>query len=146
MEEGYDYDFAFSIRPDERFSDFKYRPAVNAEIIEWPGVRKAEGAAFLWTSDAGHHMEIRPEFRIADEGIGTRVEKGDQINCVHLFIPAQARGSALEKGYYRCALDLAAKLGWVLYDDTDSGCAVSPGSLETMFAESKPRPWWKIWA
>jgi hypothetical protein len=142
----YEYDFDFSIRSDEHFSQCRPQPAVDAVIARVPGVSAGESGAFLWATPAGLYMEIRAEHRRPDGATGTRTPNGDQVNCVHLFIPARARSASLEKAYFEFAVALAEKLGWTLYDDTDSGCVVDRRTLGAAFPESKEKaPWWKLW-
>jgi hypothetical protein len=141
----YEYDFDLSIRPDEHFSASRARADIERLLAEAPGVQPGDDG-FIWRTSAGHHMEFRAELRRPDGALGVRTPNGEQVNCVHLFIPARARSAALEKGYFECALALAERLGWTLYDDTDSGCVVERGSLVRRFPDDNAKaPWWKLW-
>lgn len=140
----HDYDFEFTVRADARFGASRPAREVEAVLAALPGVVPGEAGAFGWSDVDGRRVVMRVEFRVPDDGTGTRVPSDDLANCVHLVIPARARSAALERGYFAFALDLAERLGWELHDDTDSGVVVSRRRLEA-FDPPPTRPWRKLW-
>jgi hypothetical protein len=129
-EPGYDYDFEVTVRPDERFTK-----SVGREVVE----------TFLETIRSPRYlaMEVKPQFRRWDERVGEPVDGDGQANCVYLRIPAQARGADKDHEYFAIAFSIADHLGWLVFDDTDSGALMSRSRAEP---EPPPRkPWWKVW-
>lgn len=143
---GYDYDFEMTIRPDEEFSRSVNRKLVESFIEKLPGVRRNGDGAFALDLPPGRWMDIVVESRRWDGKAGERLETEELVNCVYLRIPASVRGPEKERDYFVLAFAIAEHLGWLLYDDTDSGCCLGKGWLEKTFpVKQVPKPWWKVW-
>lgn len=129
-EPGYDYDFELTVRPDERFTGWVKREAVEAVL---------ESAA----GPAARAMQVEIQFRRWDEQVGEPIDGGGKANCVYLRIPALARGRDRDHRYFAVAFSIADRLGWIVFDDTDSGAVMSRSRSEP---EPPPKkPWWKVW-
>lgn len=141
-EPGYDYDFELTIRSDPRFAQSVPRDAVESILEKIPGVAR-HGKGFLLDA-SGRVMDMEVQFRRWNEQMGEPVDGGGKANCVYLRIPAHARGSDREHEYYVIAYSIADPLGWVIFDETDSGAIISRSRAEP---EPPPRkkPWWKVW-
>ena len=129
-EPGYDYDFEVTVRPDERFTQWVKREAIESVLEKT-------------TSSAARAMHMEIQFRRWDERVGEPIEAGDKANCVYLCIPALARGSDRDHEYFAVAFSIADRLGWLVFDDTDSGSIMSRS-----WSEPEPptkKPWWKVW-
>jgi hypothetical protein len=145
MEAGYDYDFELTVRIDERFTRTVARAEVEAVISRIPGVRSTGAGKFVFDSPTSRWMDITVETREADEFFGKALPASDQVNCVHLHIPASVRGSQKDKAYFELGLAIARDLGWVIYDDTDSGFPLGDDYLERHWPSKPPvKPWWKV--
>jgi hypothetical protein len=143
---GYDYDFEMTIRPDEEFSRSVKRELVESFLEQLPGFNRNGDNAFVFNSPFDRWMDIAVEFRRWDGKVGERVDATELANCISLRIPASVRGPEKEKDYFVLAFAIADHFGWLLYDDTDSGCCLGRDWLERNFpTKQAPRPWWKLW-
>jgi hypothetical protein len=129
-EPGYDYDFEVTIRPDERFTGWVKREAVESVLGEI-------------TDPARLAVQMEVQFRRWDERIGEPIDGGDRANCVYLRIPALARGPDRDHKYFAVAFSIADQLGWQVFDDTDSGAMMSRSWAVP--EAPKAKPWWKAW-
>lgn len=143
---GYDYDFEMTIRSDEEFSRSVKRELVEAFLEQLPGVRRNGDRTFALNSPLDRWMDIVVESRRWDGKIGERMEAEELVNCIFLRIPASVRGPEKERDYFVLAFDIADHFGWLLFDDTDSGCCRGREWLERAFPTKQARrPWWKVW-
>jgi hypothetical protein len=140
-EPGYDYDFEVTVRPDEDFTRSVRRDTIESFLEKLPNVAR-HGKGFLLDS-FGRAMDLEPQFRRSDGRTGEPVEGGDQTNCVYLHIPAHARGADRDHEYFAIAFSIADHLGWLVFDDTDSGSTMSRSRSEPDPPPQKP--WWKVW-
>jgi hypothetical protein len=125
-EPGYDYEFEVTVRGQP----------VKREVVE--------KCLATFSSPAFNAMEVKAQFRRWDEHVGEPIDGRDDANCVHLRIPALARGPDRDHRYFAIAFSIADQLGWTVFDDTDSGAIMSRSRAEPEPAPTK-RPWWKVW-
>ena len=142
-----DYDFDITLRADDTFEGSTSRAALEEFLARLPGVGRHGAKGFVLDSPMGRWMEITPEVRRWDGLCGERVaDDGDRVNCVHLFFPGTRRGPDIERDYWMTAFAIAEHLGWIVFDDTDSGSTVSRETLERWWpSKPAPKPWWKVW-
>jgi hypothetical protein len=122
-----------TIRPDEQFSRSERRAVIESFIERLPGVVRNGDRAFALNSPLDRWMDIAVEYRRWDGGVGERVDGGELANCIHLRIPASVRGPEKERDYFVLAFAIARHFGWLLFDDTDSGCCLGEEWLERHF-------------
>ena len=141
-------DFDITLRPDPTFEGSTDRASLEHFLSNLRGVGRNGEKGFVLDTPAGRWMEITPQTRRWDGVMGEVVSnEGANVNCVHLFFPGTHRGPELERDYWHMAFRIAEHLGWLVFDDTDSGSTVSRETLEFWYPSQPiaPKPWWKLW-
>jgi len=123
-------------RKNETFSARIPREDVHAMVSVFPDIEPNGPGGFVLKRGDELYMEIDAELVNVE---GDNIEEdlsnpAPEVNCVNFHIPHAFIDAADE--CLSVAKEIAAKLGWELYD---------PQSDHIVSDESSGKPWWKFW-
>ena len=130
--------YDLTIRPDERFSEFKQLAPLVAFLTAQPHL-KPNGDRGFALEDGNRWMEIYIE-TVSEEGDSIEDESTDPdtFNCIRAHIPYARLGTQPERDYFPLLGCIAEQVGWQLYDEQ--------GGAELSAEDTDPkRPWWRFW-